>query len=137
MAYKARRARRGCRRHLLRMPPGLRRIKGGMIPYPVDVNEGKTMSLSLDDVKRIARLARIAVTDEEVAASQAQLNGLFGLIEEMQSIDTKGIEPMAHVSASQLRLREDAATAPDRRDAFQAVAPAVQDGLYLVPKVIE
>ena len=108
-----------------------------MIPYPVDVNEGKTMSLSLDDVRRIARLARIAVTDEEVAASQAHLNGLFGLIEEMQSIDTTGIEPMAHASATQLRLREDQATATNQRDAFQAVAPAVQDGLYLVPKVLE
>ncbi len=95
------------------------------------------MSLSLDDVRRIAKLARIGVTDDELAATQQQLNRIFGLIEEMRAVDTSGIEPMAHAQDVGLRLREDAATAPDRRAAFQAVAPAVEAGLYLVPKVIE
>lgn len=95
------------------------------------------MSLSLDDVRRIAKLARIAVTDDELVATQQQLNRIFGLIEEMRAVDTTGIEPMAHAQDVMLRLREDAATAPDRRAEFQAIAPAVESGLYLVPKVIE
>lgn len=95
------------------------------------------MSLSNDDVRRIAKLARIAVTDDELAATQQQLNRILGLIEEMSAVDTRGIEPMAHAQDVMLRLREDEATAPNRRDAFQAVAPAVEAGLYLVPKVIE
>ncbi|WP_035060304.1 Asp-tRNA(Asn)/Glu-tRNA(Gln) amidotransferase subunit GatC [Andreprevotia chitinilytica] len=95
------------------------------------------MSLSLDDVRRIAKLARIAVSDEEIAATHTQLNRIFGLIEEMRAVDTTGIEPMAHAQDVALRLRDDAATAPNRREAFQAVAPAVENGLYLVPKVIE
>ncbi|WP_157670677.1 Asp-tRNA(Asn)/Glu-tRNA(Gln) amidotransferase subunit GatC [Chitinibacter sp. FCG-7] len=95
------------------------------------------MSLSQDDVRRIARLARIAVSDDEVQESQSQLNQLFALIEEMRAVNTDGIEPMAHAQDVMLRLREDVATAPNRRDAFQAVAPSVENGLYLVPKVIE
>lgn len=95
------------------------------------------MSLTNDDVRRIAKLARIAVTDDEVAATQQQLNRIFGLIEEMRAVDTAGIEPMAHAQDVFLRLREDVATAPDRRAEWQAVAPAVENGLYLVPKVIE
>lgn len=95
------------------------------------------MSLTIDDVRRIAKLARIAVTDDELAATQQQLNRIFVLIEEMRAVDTSGIEPMAHAQDVMLRLREDVATAPDRRAAWQAVAPAVENGLYLVPKVIE
>jgi aspartyl-tRNA(Asn)/glutamyl-tRNA(Gln) amidotransferase subunit C len=95
------------------------------------------MSLSIDDVRRIARLARIAVTDDEAAEAQGQLNRIFSLIEEMRAVDTSGIEPMAHAQDVMLRLREDVATAPDRRANWQSVAPAVENGLYLVPKVIE
>jgi aspartyl-tRNA(Asn)/glutamyl-tRNA(Gln) amidotransferase subunit C len=95
------------------------------------------MSLSLDDVKRIAHLARIRVTDDEAAQYREQLNGIFGLIEEMQSVDTTGIEPMAHARDVHQRLRADSVTETDRRDAFQAIAPQVEAGLYLVPKVIE
>ncbi|TJZ78976.1 Asp-tRNA(Asn)/Glu-tRNA(Gln) amidotransferase subunit GatC [Chitiniphilus eburneus] len=95
------------------------------------------MSLSHDDVKRIAKLSRIAVTDDELTAAQTQLNRIFGLIEEMRAVDTTGIEPMSHAQDVILRLRDDEATAPNRREAFQSVAPAVEDGLYLVPKVIE
>jgi aspartyl-tRNA(Asn)/glutamyl-tRNA(Gln) amidotransferase subunit C len=95
------------------------------------------MSLSPDDVKRIARLARIEIDDAQAQATQAQLNTIFDLIAAMQAVDTTGIEPMAHAQEVHQRLREDAVTETDRRDAFQAIAPAVENGLYLVPKVIE
>lgn len=95
------------------------------------------MSLTAEDVKRIAKLARIRVDATEVAAYQTQLNGIFGLIEEMQAVDTTGIEPMSHAQDLFQRLRADVVSEPDRRTAFQAVAPQTENGLYLVPKVIE
>ena len=95
------------------------------------------MSLTQDDVKRIARLARIETSDTEAQATQAQLNSIFGLIATMQAVDTNGIAPMAHAQEVTQRLREDAVTETDRHVAFQAIAPAVENGLYLVPKVIE
>jgi aspartyl-tRNA(Asn)/glutamyl-tRNA(Gln) amidotransferase subunit C len=95
------------------------------------------MSLNLDDVRRIARLARIEVTDAEAAAVQRDLNGILGLVDELQAADTAGIEPMAHARDVTLRLREDAVTEADRHRAFQAIAPQVEADLYLVPKVIE
>ena len=95
------------------------------------------MSLSQDDVKRIAKLARIEIDDEEAAATQGQLNTIFGLIAAMQAVDTAGVEPMAHAQEVYQRLRDDTVTETDHRAAFQAIAPAVEDGLYLVPKVIE
>lgn len=95
------------------------------------------MSLSPDDVKRIARLARIEIDDAEALATQAQLNAIFELIATMQAVDTAKIEPMAHAQEVYQRLREDLVTETDRHEAFQAVAPAVENGLYLVPKVIE
>ena len=95
------------------------------------------MSLPIDQVKRLAHLARIAVTDAEAAAVQADLNRIFALIEAMNAVDTTGIEPMAHARDLTVRLREDEVRESDRREAFQAVAPQVEAGLYLVPKVIE
>ena len=95
------------------------------------------MSLSIDDVKRIAKLARIRVSEDEATGYQTQLNGIFGLIEAMQAVDTAGVEPMSHAQDLAQRLRPDAVTEPDRRQAFQAIAPQTEDGLYLVPKVIE
>ena len=95
------------------------------------------MSLSLDEVQRIARLARIALTAEEAEATQAKLNGIFGLIAQMQAVDTAGVAPMSHPQDVVQRLREDAVTEADRRAAFQAVAPEAEAGLYLVPRVIE
>ena len=95
------------------------------------------MSLSPDDVKRIARLARIEIDDEQALATQGQLNTIFDLIATMQAVDTRGTAPMAHAQEVYQRLRADAVTETDRRAAFQAVAPAVENGLYLVPKVIE
>lgn len=95
------------------------------------------MSLSDDQVRRIARLARIDVAADESAAVIDRLNRVLALVDEMRAVDTSGVEPMAHPLDAEQRLREDVVTEPDRRDAYQAVAPAVQDGLYLVPKVIE
>ena len=99
------------------------------------------MPLDLDQIRRIARLARIALSDTEAAATAAQLSGVLHLIDQMQSVDTTGIEPMAHALDAQLsivqRLRDDRVTESDMRAEFQAVAPAVEAGLYLVPKVIE
>ena len=95
------------------------------------------MSLSLDDVKRIALLARIAVTEDEATTALGQLNGIFKLIEELQAVDTKGIEPMSHAQDITLRLRNDVATESDQRELFQSVAPQVEAGLYIVPKVME
>lgn len=95
------------------------------------------MSLSLDDVKRIAYLARIAIDDIEAAAVLQQLSGIFALIEQMQAVDTAGIEPMSHAQDVVLRLRDDAVTESDQHELFQSVAPQVEAGLYLVPKVIE
>ncbi len=95
------------------------------------------MSLTLDEVKRIAHLARIEVSESEAETYLAQLSSIFGLVEEMQAVDTSGIEPMAHAQDVVLRLREDAVSEANRREAYQAVAPQVEAGLYLVPKVIE
>jgi aspartyl-tRNA(Asn)/glutamyl-tRNA(Gln) amidotransferase subunit C len=95
------------------------------------------MSLSQDDVKRIARLARIETSDAEAQATQVQLNTIFDLIAAMQAVDTRGVAPMAHAQEVYQRLREDRVTETDRHAAFQAIAPAVENGLYLVPKVIE
>jgi aspartyl-tRNA(Asn)/glutamyl-tRNA(Gln) amidotransferase subunit C len=93
--------------------------------------------LSHDEVLRIARLARIEVGEAEVEALRAELNGILGLIDQMRAVDTTGVEPMSHPQAQSQRLREDRVTEPDQRDRFQAVAPSVEDGLYLVPKVID
>ena len=99
------------------------------------------MSLTSDDVRRIAHLARLAVTDAEVERTQKQLNGFFSMIEEMRAVDTKGIEPMAHAVDVVQRLREDKVTESNQRELFQSLAPQVGEGptrgLYLVPKVIE
>ena len=95
------------------------------------------MSLTLEQVKRIAHLARIEISDAEALTTQGHLNGIFQLIEEMQAVDTRGVEPMAHAQDVSQRLREDAVTEGDRRAAYQAVAPDTEAGLYLVPKVIE
>ena len=95
------------------------------------------MSLSNDQVGHIARLARIALSDTELDATRAKLNGIFELIEQMQAVDTTGVEPMSHPQELATRLRPDIVTETDRRDAFQKVAPQTEAGLYLVPKVIE
>jgi len=95
------------------------------------------MSLSNDDVRRIAGLARLAITAEESGEVLERLNGVLALIEEMRAVDTAGIEPMAHALELAQRLRPDQATESDQHRLYQSVAPAVKDDLYLVPKVIE
>jgi len=95
------------------------------------------MSLTPDDVRRLARLARIAIRPEESAAVLDALNRVLGLIEEMRAVDTQGVAPMAHALDVVQRLRADEVTERDQRAAYQSVAPAVEDGLYLVPKVVE
>ena len=93
--------------------------------------------LSPEEVRRIARLARIEVADAEVERLRGELNGILALVEKMQAVDTKGVEPMAHPQDARQRLREDRVTEEDQRELNQSVAPATEDGLYLVPKVIE
>lgn len=104
------------------------------------------MSLSAQDIKRIAHLARIEVNENDVQASLQKLSGILGLIEQMQAVDTRNIVPMSHSQDVTQRLREDVVSNCDERELFQANAPvigngsaepAVADGLYLVPKVIE
>jgi aspartyl-tRNA(Asn)/glutamyl-tRNA(Gln) amidotransferase subunit C len=95
------------------------------------------MSINSADIRRIAHLARIEVTETEIAAVQQQLNGIFGLVEQLKAADTAGIEPMAHAQDVMLRLREDVVTEADQHRRFQSIAPQVEADLYLVPKVIE
>jgi aspartyl-tRNA(Asn)/glutamyl-tRNA(Gln) amidotransferase subunit C len=95
------------------------------------------MSLNSADIKRIAHLARIEVSNEEADATLTKLTGILGLIEQMQAVDTTGIVPMSHSQEVTQRLRDDVVTETNQRDLFQSIAPAVKDGLYLVPKVIE
>ena len=99
------------------------------------------MALTPADVGRIAQLARLELQSAEAEAMLAQLNGFFRIVEQMSSVDTRGVEPLytplSAVHASALRLREDAVTEGDARERNQASAPSVEDGLFLVPKVIE
>ena len=99
------------------------------------------MSLTLAEIKHIARLAHLALDDEERAQTLQQLNDFFSIIEAVRAVDTEGVEPLAHPLAAirdvQLRLRDDAVTEADQREAIQQSAPDVQDGLYRVPRVIE
>ena len=95
------------------------------------------MSLNLEDVARIARLARIELSAAERETTRDQLNGILGFIEQLQAVDTTGIEPMAHAVDVVQRLRPDVVTEADRRADFQAVAPETEAGLYLVPRVVE
>ena len=95
------------------------------------------MSLSLEEVKRIAHLARIEISEAEAVQTQGQLNDIFRLIGSMRAVDTEGVAPMSHAQDLMLRLREDAVSESDQHRLFQSVAPQVEGGLYLVPKVIE
>jgi aspartyl-tRNA(Asn)/glutamyl-tRNA(Gln) amidotransferase subunit C len=95
------------------------------------------MALTRDHVERAARLARIRIDPSEADAVLEQLVRIFGMIEEMQAVDVSGVEPMSHAQDVVLRLRDDVVTEVDQRELFQSVAPRVEAGLYLVPKVIE
>lgn len=110
-----------------------------MIPYAAPVFKvfPARMALSLDDVKRVAHLARVAIDESEARAVQAQINDVFKLIVEMQAVDTGAVSPMSHALDLVQRLREDVVTDGDQHALFQSVAPQVEGALYLVPKVIE
>ena len=99
------------------------------------------MALTSQDVSRIAQLARLELRDDEQAAMLTQLNEFFDIVEKMRAVDTSGVEPLytplSAIEDVTLRLRADAVTEADRRDAFQRIAPQTEAGLYLVPKVIE
>ena len=99
------------------------------------------MALTPEDVSRIARLARLELPDAEAAAMLGQLNDFFGIVEQMSAVDTRGVEPLyTPLSAVQevaARLRSDVVTESDARAANLASAPALQDGLFLVPRVVE
>jgi aspartyl-tRNA(Asn)/glutamyl-tRNA(Gln) amidotransferase subunit C len=95
------------------------------------------MALSLADVSRISQLARVEVTEAEAQGVLNQMQAIFGLIEQLLSVDTRGVEPMSHAQDVMLRLRDDEVTETDQHDLFQSIAPQVEAGLYLVPKVIE
>jgi len=99
------------------------------------------MALTPEDVGRIAHLARLALTPDEERSMLAQLNGFFGIVERMSQVDTRGVEPLytplSALHAVQLRLRDDDVTEGNERERNQRSAPQVEDGLYLVPRVIE
>ena len=95
------------------------------------------MALERSDVEKIAHLARLGLNDADLPQTTATLNSILGLIDAMQAVDTTGIEPLAHPLEATQRLRADTVTEQNQRDAYQAVAPAVENGLFLVPKVIE
>lgn len=99
------------------------------------------MSLTLQDIDRIAHLSRLELQPLESGLMLAQINGFFSIVEAMQAVDTTGVLPLAHPVAAiqdvQLRLREDVVSEPNQREANQQSAPAVERGLFLVPKVIE
>jgi len=95
------------------------------------------MGIDNSEVKKIAHLARLQVDEQEAQRYADSLSRILGLIEQMNAVDTTGIEPMAHPLDMQLRLREDQPTETDQRDRYQQCAPAVEAGLYLVPRVIE
>ncbi len=99
------------------------------------------MLLTPEDVDRIALLARLELSNDERGAMLSQLNGFFSIVERMSAVDTSGVEPLytplSAVQAVSLRLRDDVVTETDQRALNQASAPLVEDGLYLVPKVVE
>lgn len=95
------------------------------------------VSLSPDEVRRIAHLARLSVSDDEVAANANDLSNILDLVDRMNAVDTSGVTPMAHPQNATQRLRPDVVTEPDQRERYQRLAPAVERGLYLVPRVVE
>ena len=98
---------------------------------------GFTMSFSVTDIEKTAQLARLSVSEEDCSFYATQLNRIFELVEQMSAVDTDNIEPMAHPQDITLRLRDDVVTEQDKRESFQSIAPETEQGLYLVPKVIE
>jgi aspartyl-tRNA(Asn)/glutamyl-tRNA(Gln) amidotransferase subunit C len=95
------------------------------------------MSLDQADIEKLAELARVRIPDKDIDEVTARIAGILELVDQMQAVDTDGVEPMANPLDASQRLREDQVTEENQRDTFQALAPAVEDGLYLVPRVVE
>ena len=95
------------------------------------------MSIEVDEVKKIAKLAALNVDDADIQSYATNLSNILDMVAQMDAIDTTGVTPMSHPFDAVQRLREDVVTDFNRREDFQAIAPATEDGLYLVPKVIE
>ncbi|MCG8294591.1 MULTISPECIES: Asp-tRNA(Asn)/Glu-tRNA(Gln) amidotransferase subunit GatC [Pseudomonas] len=95
------------------------------------------MALQRSDVEKIAHLARLGLNESELPRITDALNSILGLVDQMQAVDTTGIEPLAHPLETTQRLRPDQVTESNQRDRYQAVAPSTENGLYLVPKVID
>lgn len=95
------------------------------------------MAISEAEVKKVAHLARLAVPEEQLPVYAQQLSNILNLVDQLSSVDTSGVEPMAHPLDMTQRLREDVVTETNQRDKYQRVAPEIEDGLYLVPKVLE
>ncbi|UTW45019.1 Asp-tRNA(Asn)/Glu-tRNA(Gln) amidotransferase subunit GatC [bacterium SCSIO 12696] len=95
------------------------------------------MSIEQGDIAKVANLARLAVSEAEIADTTGRINKVLDLVDQLQAADTEGVAPMAHPLDAVQRLRADNVTENNQRDAFQVVAPATEDGLYLVPKVID
>ena len=95
------------------------------------------MSIEIDEVKKIAKLACLDVKDDDIESYATNLSNILDLVARMDAVDTTGVTPMSHPFDAVQRLREDVVTDFNRREDFQAIAPKTEDGLYLVPKVIE
>ena len=95
------------------------------------------MAIEQDEIQKIAELARIRIADDQIGPLTARIGEILGMVDQLQSVDTSTVEPLANPLDATQRLRADVVTESDRRDEFQAIAPAVENGLYLVPKVID
>jgi aspartyl-tRNA(Asn)/glutamyl-tRNA(Gln) amidotransferase subunit C len=115
-----------------------RLVSGTLVPVPrrSAINE-VFMSIDVDEVKKIARLACLDIKDQDIESYANNLSSILDLVAQMNAIDTSGVTPMSHPFDAVQRLREDVVTDHNRRDDFMAIAPKSENGLYLVPKVIE
>jgi aspartyl-tRNA(Asn)/glutamyl-tRNA(Gln) amidotransferase subunit C len=95
------------------------------------------MAIGQDEIEKIAELARISIAPGEIGDVTRRITEILGMVDQLQAVDTRDVEPMANPLDAAQRLRPDAVTEENRREAFQAIAPAVEDGLYLVPRVVE
>ncbi len=95
------------------------------------------MALERSDVEKVAHLARLAIDEDDIPDYTQNLSDILDMVAKMEAVDTEGVEPMAHPMEVTQRLRADTVTEVDRRETFQALAPAVEDGVYLVPRVVE
>ena len=95
------------------------------------------MSVTRQDIENVAQLARLHMDEKQAGEVTSSLNNILALIDQMQAVNTDGVEPLAHASEASQRLRDDIVTETDQRDILQSIAPSVENGLYRVPKVIE